>query len=105
MLPFESSSSSQEVLKARQKHLMCNPKHLFSLTDELTNLNETFSQMALLSRIKQFPQNVSVTIVKSPSDSFFSVKYLGGMKNKEYEKTMQSAYAKSIEHLETRIFS
>lgn len=29
----------------RQKHLMSNPKHLFSLVDEFMNLNETLAQM------------------------------------------------------------
>lgn len=47
----------------RQKHLLCNPRHLSSVVDEHFFINETFSQMQTVFRIKGFPQNVSVTII------------------------------------------
>lgn len=75
---------------------MCSPKHLFSMVDELVNLNESLSQMKLvyyifhikltikilnsevfiyiyrlLWSIKQFPQNVSITILESKNDDLF----------------------------------
>lgn len=50
---------------------MSNPKHLFSLVDEFINLNETFDQMKLIWSIKQFPQNVSITILTGKNDDMF----------------------------------
>ncbi|CAF0829974.1 unnamed protein product [Brachionus calyciflorus] len=55
----------------RQKYLMSNPKHLFSLVDEFVNLNETLAQMKLIWSIKQFPQNVSVTVITGNKDDMF----------------------------------
>ncbi len=37
--------SSMEDVVNRQKYLMCNPRHMFSLLDEYSNLNETLAQM------------------------------------------------------------
>jgi hypothetical protein len=51
---------------------MCNPKHLFSLVDEYMNLNETLVQMKIIWSIKQFPQNVSVTVFTSELDGMFA---------------------------------
>ena len=42
---IKEESCTFEQISSRQKHLMCNPKHMFSLVDELSNLNETLSQM------------------------------------------------------------
>jgi hypothetical protein len=36
---------SNEDVANRQKYLMCNPRHMFSLLDEFSNLNETLAQM------------------------------------------------------------
>jgi hypothetical protein len=43
--PQINSNQLKEEIKGRQKHLMCNPRHLFSLVDEFMNLNETIAQM------------------------------------------------------------
>ena len=43
---IHSNQLKEDVLN-RQKHLMCNPKHLFSQIDEMMNLNETLAQMKL----------------------------------------------------------
>lgn len=39
------NQASDENVLSRQKYLMCNPKHMYSLVDELANLNETLAQM------------------------------------------------------------
>jgi pimeloyl-ACP methyl ester carboxylesterase len=56
----------------RQKHLMSSPKHLFSVIDELSGLNDTLKQMKLIWTIKPFPDNIPVTIINSKQDSIFS---------------------------------
>jgi len=43
--PQINSNQLKEEITSRQKHLMCNPRHLFSLVDEFMNLNETIAQM------------------------------------------------------------
>ena len=35
----------QFILLVIQKHLMCNPNHMFSMVDEYMNINETMAQM------------------------------------------------------------
>ncbi len=57
----------------RQKHLMCNPTHMFSRIDELMNLNETLAQMKLIWSIKAFPKNISVTVLTSERDNVFGM--------------------------------
>ena len=43
--PQINSNHLNEDATNRQKHLMCNPRHLFSLVDEYMNMNETIAQM------------------------------------------------------------
>jgi pimeloyl-ACP methyl ester carboxylesterase len=47
----------------RQKHLLCNPRHLSSVVDEHFFINESFSQMKTALMMKSFPSNVSVTVI------------------------------------------
>ena len=43
--PQINSNHLNQDATNRQKHLMCNPRHLFSLVDEYMNMNETIAQM------------------------------------------------------------
>lgn len=63
---------------------MSNPKHLFSLVDECINLNDTFDQMKLIWSIKQFPQNVSITILTGKNDNMF---LSSSLLEKKYKQT------------------
>lgn len=49
--PQVNSEKLNEEIVNRQKHLMSNPKHLFSVVDEFFNLNETIAQMKFFKLI------------------------------------------------------
>jgi len=47
----------------RQKHGLCNPRHLSSVVDEFYFINDTLSQMRTIMSMKSFSSNVSVTLI------------------------------------------
>lgn len=59
----EESAEDDAVFAARQKFLMCHPRHLKTAVDEHYLMNETLVQMRILSKVKPFPANVSVALV------------------------------------------
>ncbi|XP_072175368.1 uncharacterized protein [Diadema setosum] len=52
-----------ETVQARQKHLMCLPRHLKAAVEEHFFANQSLSQMKTAYTVKPFPQNVSVTVI------------------------------------------
>ncbi|GFO01750.1 alpha/beta hydrolase domain-containing protein 14a [Plakobranchus ocellatus] len=47
----------------RQKYLLCHPRHLSSVVDEHHFINETFSQMRTVRKLRSLPSNVSVAVL------------------------------------------
>lgn len=86
----------------RQKHLICNPTHMFSLTDEFVNLNETMAQMKLIWSIKAFPKNVSVTVVTGEQDQFFGVTDKLNININEYRQ-LSDSWKQSVDFLKTNL--
>ncbi|RUS78753.1 hypothetical protein EGW08_013504, partial [Elysia chlorotica] len=46
-----------------QKYLLCHPRHLSSVVDEHHFINETFSQMRTLRKLRSLPSNISISVL------------------------------------------
>jgi len=84
--PIKGEDISDEV-NNRQRHFMCNPRHLSSIVDEHHFINESFSQMKTIWRLKPFPQNTSVTVIT------------GNYYDEQLPSPLNKAWAKSEQHL------
>lgn len=88
--PITGEDVPLEVIR-RQKHLMCHPRHLSSVVDEHHFINDTFSQIDLINRIKSFPSNISVTVIT------------GNYYDEQLPSSLNKAWAKSQQHLISRL--
>lgn len=52
-----------EEIVLRQKYLLCHPRHLSSVVDEHHFINETFSQMRTLRKLRSLPSNISISVL------------------------------------------
>lgn len=52
-----------ETVQARQKYLMCLPRHIRAAVEEYFWANKSLSQIKTAYKVKPFPQNVSVTVI------------------------------------------
>ncbi len=86
-LPFKNEDTMN-----RQKHLMCNPTHMFSRLDEFFNLNETMAQMKLIKSIRGFPSNVSVTVLTSDRDQFIGMGDMSDVSKNDYKKLSEVGF-------------
>ncbi|KAK2153006.1 hypothetical protein LSH36_311g03056 [Paralvinella palmiformis] len=84
--PLAMEGISEEVVK-RQKHLLCNPRHLSSIVDEYHFINDSISQMQTLFMMKAFPANISTTVING---NFF---------DDQLPNKMNTAWAKSQQTL------
>ncbi|GFR77914.1 alpha/beta hydrolase domain-containing protein 14A, partial [Elysia marginata] len=60
--PIMGEEIPEEVV-LRQKYLLCHPRHLSSVVDEHYFINETFSQMRTLRKLRLLPSNVSISVL------------------------------------------
>ncbi|CAL1530323.1 unnamed protein product [Lymnaea stagnalis] len=60
--PIVGDSVPNNVI-LRQKYLMCHPRHLSSVVDEHYFINETFSQMRTLRKIKSLASSITVSVL------------------------------------------
>lgn len=60
--PIRGEVISEEV-QARQKYLMCLPRHMKAAVDEHFFANKSLSQIKTAYTVKPFPENVSVTVI------------------------------------------
>ncbi|CAF0776256.1 unnamed protein product [Didymodactylos carnosus] len=85
MMETPLKNTMNDSIIYRQRHLLCNPRHIGSAIREHFYMNETFSQMKLAWRMKAFPQNISVTIVtKRKYDT-----HLSDSLNKAWDQSQQ----------------
>jgi pimeloyl-ACP methyl ester carboxylesterase len=47
----------------RQKHLLCNPRHMSSAVDEHFFINQSMSQLKTVFMMKQFASNISISVI------------------------------------------
>lgn len=52
-----------DVIKNRQKFLLCHPKHLSSAVDEHHFVNESIAQIRLARIMKNLPKNMTLTVI------------------------------------------
>ncbi|XP_054761503.2 uncharacterized protein LOC129267881 [Lytechinus pictus] len=60
--PIKGEVISEEV-NARQKYLMCLPRHIRGAVEEYFWANQSLSQIKTAYTVKPFPKNVSVTVI------------------------------------------
>ncbi|KAK3761446.1 hypothetical protein RRG08_045145, partial [Elysia crispata] len=60
--PITGDDVPQDVV-LRQKYLLCHPRHLSSVVDEHHFINETFSQMRTLRKLRSLPSNISISVL------------------------------------------
>uniref|UniRef100_A0A0B7B0A4 acylglycerol lipase n=1 Tax=Arion vulgaris TaxID=1028688 RepID=A0A0B7B0A4_9EUPU len=60
--PITGDFVPDEVI-LRQKYLLCHPRHLSSIVDEHHFINESFSQMRTLRKIKPLASHISVSVL------------------------------------------
>jgi len=59
----EAAQESHIDVIRRQKHLLCNPRHMSAAVDEHFFINQSISQLKTVFMMKQFPSNISVTVI------------------------------------------
>uniref|UniRef100_A0A2C9M4K3 acylglycerol lipase n=1 Tax=Biomphalaria glabrata TaxID=6526 RepID=A0A2C9M4K3_BIOGL len=79
-----------ENVMLRQKYLMCHPRHLSSVVDEHYFINETFSQIRTLKKIKSLASNISVTVL---TGNYYDEQMQGHL-NKAWARAEQSLLSK-----------
>ncbi|XP_064596735.1 uncharacterized protein LOC135463405 [Liolophura sinensis] len=89
--PLQLADLPEEIVN-RQKHLLCHPRHMSSVVDEHHFINETFDQLRLVRRMKQFPGNISVMIMT------------GNYYDEQLPSQLNKAWAKSEQNLISQRF-
>jgi len=54
-----------DVVKTRQKYLLCTPGHISSVVEESYYLNESIAQIRTLQKIRPFPNDIPVSLILS----------------------------------------
>ncbi|KAH9512617.1 E3 ubiquitin-protein ligase rnf19a [Bulinus truncatus] len=79
-----------ERVTLRQKYLLCHPRHLSSVVDEHHFINETFSQMRTLKKIKSLASNISISVL---TGNYYDEQMQGHL-NKAWARAEQSLLSK-----------
>ncbi|BFZ11105.1 hypothetical protein BsWGS_14144 [Bradybaena similaris] len=88
--PITGESIPEEVV-LRQKYLLCHPRHLSSVVDEHHFINETFSQMRTLRKIKSLAPHISVSVLT------------GNYYDEQMPSTLNKAWARAEQSLLSRL--
>ncbi|CAG5128197.1 unnamed protein product [Candidula unifasciata] len=88
--PIIGESVPDEVV-LRQKYLLCHPRHLSSVVDEHYFINETFSQMRTLRKIKSLTPHISVSVLT------------GNYYDEQMPSTLNKAWARAEQSLLSRL--
>ncbi|XP_059154386.1 uncharacterized protein LOC131939877 [Physella acuta] len=95
--PITGESIPEDVI-LRQKYLLCHPRHLSSVVDEHHFINETFSQMRTMRKIKSLASNISVSVL---TGNYYDEQMQSHL-NKAWAKAEQSLLSKfppNVQHL------